>query len=72
MSENNQEPDRTKRESADRLVTFLHVLMRDHLPFGAVEDIVKNHLGQDEVGVYENETTLAHAEFMAKRIRGDS
>lgn len=53
-----------------RLTSFLHVLMRDHVPFGVVEDIIRNHL-TDGGSVYENETTGKHARFMAKRILGE-
>ena len=53
-----------------RLTAFLHVLMRDHVPFGVAEDIIKNHL-TDGGSVYENKTSAMHANFMAKRILGD-
>jgi hypothetical protein len=55
-----------------RLTAFLHVLMRDHVPFGVVEDIVKNHLKGESGSVYEHETTGKHANFMAKRIIGNA
>lgn len=55
-----------------RLTAFLHILMRDHVPFGTVEDIIRNHLKYGGgVSVYENETSAKHAAFMAERIFGD-
>lgn len=34
-------------DSTDPLVSFLYILMRDHVPAGVVEEITRNHCEKD-------------------------
>lgn len=60
-------------DSADPLVAFLYILMRDHLPVGEVEGIISNHVGQGEdrgcVSHYSNGWLAKYAEYLAGRLR---
>jgi hypothetical protein len=56
------------------MVSFLYVLLRDHLPAGAVESIVREHVEKSAkcIGglrtVYSNEFLEAYARELANRI----
>jgi len=49
------------------LVTFLYVLMRDHLPTGAVADIVKNHATRLAVS-FTNKHLAEYARELAQQL----
>jgi hypothetical protein len=58
--------------SNDRLVAFLYVLMRDHLPPGVVEGIVVGHCeaAADKVSQYSNDWVAAYSIELALRLAG--
>lgn len=51
-----------------RLISFLYELMRDHLPAGKVEEIIRASEDQSEV-VYTNGWLAQYAEDLAKRLK---
>lgn len=53
-----------------RLITFLYELMRDHLPAGKVEEIVRASEDESEV-TYTNGWLAQYAEDLAKRLSED-
>lgn len=58
--------------SEDMLEVFLFVLLRDHVPFGTVEDILRNHIeptANEGQAVFESATTLGLARRYAERIQ---
>lgn len=61
---------RRRSSPADQLTTFLYVLLRDHLPFGQVELLVREHveksIGQDSI--YSHGDVARYAESLAIRI----
>lgn len=55
----------------DPLVTFLYVLLRDHVTAGAVEEVLESHVEKSKgVVVLSNGYVAAHAEDIAARLRG--
>lgn len=52
----------------DKLVVFLYLLVRDHLPFGAVMSILKDLDGSGPWDVTNNEMNL-WAQVVAARLR---
>jgi hypothetical protein len=54
----------------DRLATFLYVLMRDHLPVGAVHSIIANHINDGEPvrPVYSDKNLAAIAQQVAATL----
>lgn len=54
--------------SNDRLVTFLYVLMRDHLPPGVVEEIVVGHCETEKMSAFSNDWVAAYAIELALRL----
>lgn len=56
-----------------KLVSFLYILMRDHLPSGAVEGIMENHVKKidKKKPVFTNEHLKAHAVELAERLLPD-
>jgi len=58
--------------SRSKLVSFLYILMRDHLPAGEVEDIMLHDvdvLPKDENCSYTNGWLARYAEDLAKRLK---
>ncbi len=51
-----------------KLVSFLYELMRDHLPAGTVEKIVRASEGESNV-VYTNGWLAQYAEYLANRLK---
>lgn len=56
-------------ESKDQLVAFLYDLMRDHLPIGTVETLVRGQKGYKSF-TFTNGWLAKIAEDMANRLRG--
>lgn len=56
--------------SKDRLVTFLYLLLRDHLSAGTVEEIMKQ-LSSDE-SCFCNGWTAQHAMDIAERLKNEA
>ncbi len=54
--------------SNDRLVSFLYILMRDHVTPGIVEEIVLKHITED-TAVFTNGWLAKYAEDVAERVR---
>lgn len=52
----------------DPLVTFLYILMRDHLPTGIVEEIVEKHTYHDGM-TYTNGWLAEYAQDLAERLK---
>jgi hypothetical protein len=54
----------------ERLTAFLYILMRDELPAGKVEAIVRDHVEKagDRTRVYSNAGLEAYAREVATRI----
>ncbi len=50
------------------LVAFLYVLMRDHLPPGAVETIMSRHVEGFGVHDFSNGWLARHAQDLAERL----
>jgi hypothetical protein len=57
-------------DSNDKLVTFLYILLRDHLPSGVVEGIMINHAEKGGTPVFSNPFTEGHARELAGRMVG--
>lgn len=58
--------------SDDRLVGFLYVLMRDHVPSGVVEGILVEHVeaaADRPTRVFSNGWLAEHAKNVASRLR---
>jgi hypothetical protein len=57
---------------ADRLVAFLHVLMRDHVPPGVVESLMVEHaektIGPYQKDAYTNKHLAKYAVEISKRL----
>ena len=51
-----------------RLVSFLYELMRDHLPPGVIEEIVRASEGESDV-VYTNGWLAQYAQDIANRLK---
>jgi hypothetical protein len=60
------------REPPPMLVQFLYVLMRDHLPAGAVADIVKNHTKPETFTYYSNHHLAQYAREIARELTPES
>lgn len=59
-------------DSNDPLVSFLYILMRDHLPLGKVEEIVMNHAQYGQEDSYFTNGWLAnYCKDIAERLRKD-
>ena len=58
----------TKR-SYDKLVSFLYVLMRDHLPAGAVEEIMLKQVELKGESVFTNGWLAEYSKDIAKRLK---
>lgn len=56
-------------DSNSRLVSFLYDLLRDHLPAGKVEELVRN--AQKTPVRFTNGFIANYAEDLAKRLRGE-
>jgi hypothetical protein len=54
-------------DSEDKLVSFLYELMRDHLPTGTVEEIVRN--SDADSTQFTNGFLAKYAEDLAKRLK---
>lgn len=54
---------------ADHLVSFLYELMRDHVPIGIIEGVVKTSLHKGETE-FCNGWLAQYAQDVAKRLRG--
>lgn len=58
-------------EADDALISFLYTLMRDHLPTGAVERLVRESLDERGESVqYTNGWLAQYAQDLARRLRG--
>jgi len=55
-------------KSKDKLVSFLYVLMRDHLPCGAIEEIMLKHITNKETN-FCNGWLANHAKDIAERLK---
>ncbi len=55
-------------KSKDKLVTFLYILMRDHLPLGEVEGIMMNHIN-DKESTFTNGWLANYAKDIARRFQ---
>lgn len=53
----------------DKIVSFFYELLRDHLPVGTVESIVRNVLSEDKRIVYTNGWLANYAKYVAARLR---
>ncbi|MGH9716417.1 MAG: hypothetical protein ACRD4R_06790 [Candidatus Acidiferrales bacterium] len=55
-----------------RLVTFLYILLRDHLPAGDVEAIIVNHVEKfpDRRPIFSNPFVEEYAREIASRLDG--
>lgn len=60
-----------EREPPPMLVQFLYVLLRDHLPAGAVADIVKNHTKPETFTFYSNHHLAQYARELAAALTKD-
>ena len=61
-----------KVESNDPWIGFLYILMRDHLPPGVVESILREHVlidGPDKTDTYTNGWLAKYAEFIVQRVQ---
>lgn len=58
-------------ESPDRLVAFLYDLLRDHLPAGEVEKLVRDAevVSPENIAVYTNGYLARYAKDLADRLR---
>jgi hypothetical protein len=58
-------------DSKDPLVGFLYILMRDHLPVGMVEGIMRDHVNveTDDVDNYSNGWLAEYAKDLSKRLK---
>lgn len=59
-------PPAERRE--DRLTTFIYLLLRDHLIFGSVEEIMKS-LGESDGFLLEEETVTDYCRSIADKLR---
>jgi hypothetical protein len=59
--------------SSDPLVSFLYILMRDHIPAGVVEGIMQHHVDAPEGTLSElcNGYLASYAKDVAARLHGD-
>lgn len=57
--------------SSDPLVAFLYTLMRDHLPVGGVEVLIRDASDKEVETTYTNGWLARIAEDQAARLRGD-
>ena len=58
-------------DNNDKLVAFLYILLRDHLPAGVVEEIMVNHVEKfSGTPVFDNPFTEGHARELAGRMVG--
>lgn len=58
-----------KVNSNDPLVSFLYILLRDHLPAGVVEGIVRNHVNLDPETEFCNGYIAKYAKDLAERLK---
>ena len=57
-------------EKHDKLVQFLYVLLRDELPFGTVEKILKYNIVQsNKVVVFDDSNLYNYAKSLAERLK---
>jgi hypothetical protein len=57
-------------DSSDPLVSFLYILMRDHLPIGEIESIMKDHVYKKSKDCqFTNGWLAEYAKDMAKRLK---
>ena len=67
------EMGRKKDPAKDKLVMFLYILMREHLPSGRVERIMEEHVDEiHHIPIYENGYLAEHAANIAGRLREKS
>lgn len=55
----------------ERVVCLLYILARDHLPFGTINDVIRNHVRGLSSCVYSSIGGEAMARAMAKELLGD-
>lgn len=58
-------------ESTDPLVSFLYILIRDHLPAGKVEEIVRDHVEDAQASRFTNGWLALYCKDIAERLRED-
>ncbi len=74
MKDNKDNPNKDIIEASgnyvrtDNVVSFMYELMRDHLPAGTVETIVRNVLAEDPPVHYCNGWLAKHAAFIVDRL----
>ena len=77
MSLTNDEQNSIMREASGsvrsecKLTSFLYELIRDHLPAGTVEGILKRLVNETQPIVYTNGWLAKYAENVAKRLQGE-
>jgi len=57
--------------SSDPLVSFLYILMRDHVTPGSVEDILQNHVEGEDESEFCNGYLASYAKDIANRLKRD-
>lgn len=55
-------------ENKDKLTAFLYTLMRDHLPAGVVEELVRENENIEDTVKYTNGYLARYAELLAYRL----
>jgi hypothetical protein len=61
-----------RRKGEEQLVKFLYILLRDHVPTGAVEGIIEEHVrkSKDKRGIFSSKHLEGLATDMARDILG--
>lgn len=55
--------------SQDKLVSFIYILLRDHVPAATVEEIVRNHTASNEEVHFTNGWLAEYAKYVAERLK---
>lgn len=60
------------KPTEEKLVSIFYILMRDDITFGAIEDIMRNHVvwNKDEI-VYSNKFIEQYARSLVNRLQQD-
>ena len=54
--------------SKDKLVTFIYILVRDHIPMGKIESIMQEHVN-DKEALFTNGYLARYSKDVAKRLK---
>lgn len=65
----NLHEDSGSRESDDKLIAFLYILMRDHLTPGTVQGILHHHVQEGSLDKYTNGFLFDYCEWVANELR---